>query len=487
MGKQTDRPLLELLRDYAASPAVPLHMPGHKRNTALLGEELPYAFDITEIDGFDNLHEAQGVLANGMARAAALYGSGRAFYLVAGSTAGILAGIRAATRPGDRVMVARNCHRSVYHALELCRLRPCYLTPPAIEGAGICGSIPVDQARKQLEECPDSRLVVVTSPTYEGVLSDVEGLARLCHERGIPLMVDEAHGAHLGWEPFPSGAVAAGADLVVHSLHKTLPSLTQTGLLHVSGRRIDPLEVERQLAVFQTSSPSYPLMASIDRCVRLMAGTGNQWMKDYAGRLARFDCRTASLRHLSIFGHTGKLPSEAFGFDPGKLLICCRGIILGASPLTGGRLADILRRDYRIEIEMASAAGVLAMTSLCDSDKTFERLAQALADIDNACAFQPKGLGTEQPLPPVPEQILPMEEALGAFHAFLPLEQCEGSVSAEYVWAYPPGVPLLAPGEKITDDFIRFVRRTIEQGVALHSTARRLPDALRVCASPTKG
>ena len=487
MGMQTDRPLLELLRNYAASPAVPAHMPGHKRNTALLGEELPYALDITEIDGFDNLHEADGILASGMTRAAALYGSGRAFYLVGGSTAGVLAGIRAATRPGDRVIVARNCHRSVYHALELCRLRPCYLTPPAIEGAGVCGSISADQVRKRLEEHPDARLVVVTSPTYEGVISDVEGLAQLCHEHGIPLMVDEAHGAHLGWEPFPSGAVAAGADLVVHSLHKTLPSLTQTGLLHVSGCRVDPLEVERQLAVFQTSSPSYPLMASIDRCVRLMAGPGRQWMKDYANRLACFDRQMTSLRHLSIFGHTGKLPLEAFGLDPGKLWICCRGGIFGALPLTGVRLAQILRRDYCIETEMASASGVLAMTSLCDSDETFERLARALTAVDSACTFRPKELGAEPPLPPVPKQILPMEEALGAAHAFLPLERCEGCVSAEYVWAYPPGVPLLAPGEAVTDDVIHFIRRTIEQGIILHSTARRLPDALRVCASAQKG
>ena len=274
MCPSSDRSLEETLLEYARSDLLPMHMPGHKRRGSPSGENLPFALDVTEVEGMDDLHDAHGILAEGMARAAALYGSDRAFYLVGGSTVGILAAIRAAVRPGDAVILARNCHRSVYHAAELCRLRPHYLMPSAELDFGVCASVSPDALARALEDCPDARLAVITSPTYEGVISDVAALASLCHKRGIPLLVDQAHGAHLGFGGLPAGAVAVGADLVVQSLHKTLPSLTQTALLHVSGNRIDSAAVERQLSVFETSSPSYPLMASIDRCVRRMDKQG---------------------------------------------------------------------------------------------------------------------------------------------------------------------------------------------------------------------
>ena len=303
-------------------------------------------------------------------------------------------------------------------------------------------------------------------------------------------MVDEAHGAHLGFGLFPTGAVAAGADLVVHSLHKTLPSLTQTGLLHVSGPRVDPLEVERQLAVFETSSPSYPLMASIDRCVQLMEGPGQEWMEAYAKRLERFDRQIAPLQYLRVLGHEDRpAHSSMFALDPGKLFICCQGVSWQGAPLTGVRLAGMLRTQYRLEPEMAGVAGVLAMTSLCDTDETLERLALALIEIDSSCTSWPEGAapgaGVRELslLLPPSEQVHPMEEALLAPQTHLPLEQCEGHIAAEYVWAYPPGIPLLTPGERITDDFVRFARQTIAQGGVLHSTTHGLPDTLRVCGS----
>lgn len=483
MAHTENKSLLQLLKAYAVGSNAPLHMPGHKRNTSLLGNDLPYAIDLTEIDGFDNLHEATGVLQQGMERAADLYGSNRTFYLVGGSTAGILAGIRAATRPGDRVLVGRNCHKSVYHALELCRLQPRYLMPPTLAEWNICGSISPTMVKEALSS--DIRLVVLTSPTYEGVLSDIASIARLCHEHGIPLLVDQAHGAHLGFGPFPSGAVAADADVVVHSLHKTLPSLTQTGLIHVDGSRIDPSEVERQLAVFQTSSPSYPLMASIDQCVRLMAESGPKWMTEYANRLENFDRRIACLQNLRVLGHTGRVEySEIFDLDPGKLFISCQGMDYDQTPLIGVRLAALLRSEYRIETEMASTAGVLAMTSLCDTKETLERLAKALCAIDRNCTPRSKKTNRNEessPLPPLPEQIKNIEQALLSTHTNLPLEQCVGQIAAEYVWAYPPGIPLLVPGEQITDDFLGFAHQTMAQGIALHSTSRGLPATLRTC------
>ena len=478
-----DRPLFQRLREYAAGPSAPLHMPGHKRNTRLLGDTLPYALDLTEIEGFDNLHEASGILAEGMTRAATLYGSDRAFYLVGGDTAGILAGIRAATRPGDRVLVARNCHRSVYHAIELCRLRPCYLCPPIDPMSGLCGSIPPQRVEEALRCCPGIRLVVLTSPTYEGVLSDIASIAQICHTHNIPLFVDEAHGAHLGFGPFGPGAVAAGADIVAHSLHKTLPSLTQTGLLHVSGPRIDPNEAERQLALFQSSSPSYPLMASIDRCVRLMAGPGQEWAEAHRRRLDTFDRALSGLKRLWSPGHADLWPHPVFfGLDPSKIYLSCRATFLDGHSLTGRRLAEILREEYQIETEMAAADGLLAMTSLCDEDETLHRFAHALCEIDRRCEGRLSGDASTRPDGmPSPIVLCSIEQALLASHDALPLNECPGRTAAEYVWAYPPGIPLLVPGEQITEAFVSSVLQTLERGIVLHSVSHGLPQTLRVC------
>ena len=237
--------LSESLQNYAQSDVYPFHMPGHKRKKILFPD--PYEMDITEIDGFDNLHHAEGILKEAQERAAALYGSKRCFYLVNGSTCGLLAAISAAAGRGDKVIVARNCHKAVYHALYLKELQAEYIYP-AITNHGIQGQITVEQVRKTLRENPDASAVILTSPTYEGIVSDVKKIAEVCHEQNIPLIVDEAHGAHLGFSGgFPENAVRLGADAVIMSLHKTLPSFTQTALLHLNSTPIDEKKGERYL------------------------------------------------------------------------------------------------------------------------------------------------------------------------------------------------------------------------------------------------
>ena len=243
--------------ERAVDGMYPLHMPGHKRRIAP-AEGLPYAWDVTEVPGTDDLHDASGILADAMARTARLFGAKRTWYLVNGSTCGILAGIRALAPHGSTIVAARNCHKSVFHAAELGELDVRWSTPPVEPEFGVFGSVPPQTVERALNEAPHARCVILTSPTYEGVVSDVAAIARICHARGVPLFVDEAHGAHLGLSPlFPGGALAAGADVVVQSAHKTLPSLTQTALLHIpEGSLADENEISRQLGIFETSSPS---------------------------------------------------------------------------------------------------------------------------------------------------------------------------------------------------------------------------------------
>lgn len=468
--------LLGRLTEYAQKDVCPMHMPGHKR-TGLGGEELPWQLDITEIDGFDNLHAAEGILADGMQLAAELYGSKRAFYLINGSTGGILAGIAAAAAPGSRVLMARGCHKSVYNAVELLGLRAAYLLPPTDEAFGVAGSVTPQMVEQGLNAHRDIRLVILTSPTYEGVISDVASIARVCHAHGVPLLVDEAHGAHLGFSPvFYGGAVKAGADIVIQSLHKTLPSLTQTALAHVSGDLVDPDEMARRLAMFETSSPSYLLMGSIHRCLRLVQERGEKLFAAWSARLRMLDERLNGLRYLRVLCHgvdTLRSHRGFWGFDPGKVVVSGR-----AAGLRGPQLMETLRTRYGIECEMAMGDYVLAMTSPADSDRAITRLCDALLAIDAECtAAQPIAFPA---LPGLPPQVVSVAEARRAGWQTVPLDKASGRVMAESLWAYPPGVPLAVPGEMCTAALVQAVRTLEQAGVRVYSDSGLLPDAVRV-------
>ena len=484
-------PLLEALARHSTGGPAPMHMPGHKRNTALA----PYLaalgadWDITEIHGFDDLHEAEGILKESMDRAARLWGAQRSFYLVNGSTCGILAGIRAAAGRGGKVILSRGCHKSVYHALELCGAVPVWLAPPVDESFGVLASITPEQVRAALAAHPDAKLLVLTSPTYEGVISDLAAICTAAHAAGVPVLVDEAHGAHLGLAPgWPAGAVAAGADVVVQSLHKTLPSLTQTGILHQQGDLIPAEALARQLGIFETSSPSYLLMASMDGCVDLLERKGGELFARWQAALASFDRAIAGLTRLRVLCHgadTLQKHPGLFAHDPGKLVISTRG-----TALTGPGLMARLREEFSIELEMASGDWAIAMTGLGDTEENLLRLARALVAIDKSLAACPMPPAAK-PLP-LPPAVLPVAQALELACEEVPLGACEGRVSAEYVWAYPPGIPLIVPGERVDRVFLDCCARLNRQGVRLHSTGGTMPRALRVliCAShstSTKG
>ena len=377
MTKSTLQQQLETL----SAARYPLHMPGHKRRVPPAPGLGCYAWDLTEIDGADDLHDADGILADAMARTAALYGARRCWYLVGGSTVGLLAGIRALAPFGSTVIAARNCHKAVYHAIELGQLTARWLTPPVDPQFGIYGSVRPADVAAALDAAPDARCVILTSPTYEGVLSDIRTIAEICHARGVPLLVDEAHGAHYlpfaaryGWR---GGAVAAGADLVVQSAHKTLPSLTQTAFLQLNGNLADPAGVERQLDVFETSSPSYPLMVSLDGCTRWLADEGEAAFAAWRARLDAFDAAVRDLKNTKILccgADALTAHPDFFAHDSGKILL-----------QIGAAGAAYLRADG-FEPEMVCGPNVLAMTSPCDDADALERLADVLHAWDKTAA-----------------------------------------------------------------------------------------------------
>lgn len=470
--------LWERLVQWEKSGALPFHMPGHKRNRTLAPflDALSAGLDVTEIPGFDDLHAPEEILKVAMERAAQLYGSEDAYFLVNGSTGGILAGIRAATRRGDRVLVSRACHKAVYHALELCSLRPVYLPQGILAEFGCPASLPPEQVEEALGAYPDIRLVILTSPSYEGVCSDVPSIVAAAHRRGIPVFVDEAHGAHLGLGGgFPPGAVAAGADLVVQSFHKTLPSLTQTAVLHRSGTLVSREEVTRQLGIFQTSSPSYLLLSSLEGCVSLLEQRGDELLQAWRRRLHRFEEGVYGLKHLHVL--SGK-ERGVFARDPSKIVIGTKG-----SSLSGLELSQRLRKEFGIQLEMASQFYAIAMTGMGDTNQAMEQLAQALLTIDGSC----QGGVDENPLLelPLPKSCLSMEEALmRPFHRCA-WEEAAGQLAAESIWAYPPGIPLLVPGEVISPTLLAALSQRKAVGVNLISTRGDLNQGIAVVDSDT--
>ena len=471
MTMQPESPLQKQLETLAAA-RTPLHMPGHKRRVRPAAGLGCAAWDMTEIDGADDLHEADGILADAMRRTAALYGSRRCWYLVGGSTVGLLAGVRALAPFGSEILVARNCHKAVYHALELGQLRAQYLLPPVDPAFGVYGSVQPADVQATLEQHKNIRCVVITSPTYEGVVSDIASIAKICHAHGVPLLVDEAHGAHylpfaepLGWQ---GGAVAAGADVVVQSAHKTLPSLTQTAFLQVNGTLADDAEIERQLDVFETSSPSYPLLVSLDGCTAWLAQQGRAAFAAWRKQLNDFDDAVRNFRHTPILCHgadTLQCHRDFYAFDAGKILL-----------RMGSRGAEFLRQNG-FEPEMVRGDDVLAMTSPCDAPDTLPRLAQVLQKWDDTAQKLPSPALT---LPQSGRAALPIGQAVLQGSQTLPMREAAGKISAEYIWAYPPGVPLLAPGEEITPQFLTAARNLQNAGTRLHHSRCTAPAQIAV-------
>ena len=540
--------LYEKLSSYAESDYYGFHMPGHKRNRNVTGVSLPYGIDITEIEGFDDLHHAKGFLKQAQERAAEVFHGEETCFLINGSTVGILSAVLGCTQRGDKILMARNCHKSVYHAVYMNELEAEYLYP--VFDRELNGEVRPEDVQRILEEeriiaekgkrtnsekekrvnserekRTDSemkkrvnsekktrissekekiRAVVITSPTYDGVVSDVARIAEIVHAYGIPLIVDEAHGAHFGFHPyFPENSNVKGADVVIHSIHKTLPALTQTALIHMNGIFADREKIKKYLHILQTSSPSYILMAGIDACVGWLGSEKKDAaFDDYVKLLKETRNQLKKLRHLQMI--------ETENFDFSKIVISVKG-----TRYSGRELYKLLLEKYHLQMEMAAGTYVLAMTSVGDIREGFQRLVQALHEIDGNLEKE-NGLplsGIDRNLEKENEPILsvidkklkeenprPLSESeltldsenggIGLTDAGLPrLEQvfssskaeqagkqnpesvcalpwscCCGKISMEYAYIYPPGIPLIVPGERISKEVIARIEEYSKMG-----------------------
>lgn len=443
--------LLEYLQKLQNSDEYPFHMPGHKRNGAVDFIQNPYGIDITEIEGYDNLYEAEGILEEAMKRAAKVCGAEETFFLVNGSTVGLLAAITGLTNPGDRILIARNCHKAVFHAMELRQLQAVYLHPDFIEDWDLQGKIDPQEVRRKLEQYPDIKAVVVTSPTYDGIVSPIKEIAEAAHRAGVPLIVDEAHGAHFPYdERFPQSAVQSGADVVIQSMHKTLPSFTQTALLHMKKGFANTGRIREYIGFYQTSSPSYLFMAGMDHCIALIEQKGSHLWDDFFTLREGFLQKIKGLSHIRLYLEN----------DPGKLVISVKN-----TNMTGQQLQEKLLREYHIQMEMAAKTYVLGIITMCDTKEGFDRLAKALTEIDQTIERLETVKNEYTEIFDREDVVYSLSEVRQIKKERIPLKKAENQIAADYINLYPPGIPLLVPGERIIRKHLVLIEEYAEKGM----------------------
>lgn len=454
---QNTTPLFDAVKYHVKRNAVPLQIPGHKHGHGLeeyrefVGENV-LRMDLNETRGIDLIWDPTRVMAGAEKLLAGALGASSAFFLINGTTSGVQAMIMSACRPGDQVIIPRNAHKSIFNGLILSGARPVYVPPEISDDLGIVLSISGESLKQAIRENPGARAVMVINPSYYGVAPDLRPIVEAAHESGMLVLADEAHGTHMHFHSyFPMSAMDAGADMSAASLHKTGGSMTQSSALLIGSGSIDPNYVRQVLNLTFTSSPSYVLLCSLDVARKQLATRGGQMLEQILDLVKWARDEINKIDGLFAPGKDYFAGLGGFGFDETKLIVNVKNI-----GLTGYEVEALLARDYNILIELADMYNILAVISLGERKEFLEAFVKALKDIaKNPVKKEIAGLDAIQFNP---EVVVPPREAFYTPKKSVPLEQSAGELAGEMIMVYPPGIPLVSLGEKITHDIIEYVK-----------------------------
>ena len=458
---QNHTPLFSTLKDvYAKRDIVPFHVPGHKRGHGVDKEFLdfmgvnPFSIDVTIFKMVDGLHQPKSCIKAAQDLAADAYGVKKSFFAVNGTSGAIQAMIMSVVKSGEKILVPRNVHKSVSAGIVLSGAEAIYMNPEIDEELGIAHGVKPQTVENMLKQNPDVKAVLIINPTYYGVATDIKKIADIVHSYDIPLIVDEAHGPHLHFhEDLPLSAVDAGADICCQSTHKILSAMTQMSLLHVNSDRVDVNRVQQILSLLHTTSPSYPLMASLDCARRQMATEGRELLDKTIKLAHKTRAEINRIPGMWSFGEEVIGREGIHAFDPTKLTITAKEL-----GLKGFELETLLVDDYNIQVELSDFYNVLALITIGDDEESVGKLIAALKDI--SARFLEEGREIEGELlrmPAIPEKILNPREAFYSDKNTVNFDESEGKICGELIMAYPPGIPIITPGERITRETIDYI------------------------------
>ena len=465
---QQDAPIFEALRKFRQMRVVPFDVPGHKRGrgnrelTEFLGESC-MSVDVNSMKPLDNLCHPVSVIKDAEELAAQAFGAANAFFMVGGTTSAVQAMIMYACKSGDKIILPRNVHRSAINSLILCDAVPVYVNPDVNPQLGIALGMSVEQVELAIKENPDAKAVLVNNPTYYGICSDLKKITEIAHAHGMLVLVDEAHGTHFYFgDGFPKTAMECGADIASVSMHKSGGSLTQSSFL-LMGSAVNPDYMRQVINLTQTTSASYLLLSSLDISRKRLALKGREIFEEtvHMAEYARYEIN--SIGGYYAFSKELINGSSIYDFDLSKLSIHTLSI-----GLAGIEVYDILRDDYDIQIEFGDIGNILAYISVGDRKQDIERLISALAEIKRVYGKSSAGMLSHEYINPIVAET--PRRAFYAEKRSLPLKETAGKVCSEFVMCYPPGIPILAPGELITPEIIEYIEYAKEKGCQMTGT-----------------
>ncbi|SET33825.1 arginine decarboxylase [Natronincola peptidivorans] len=469
---QTQTPLLDALLDYVKNDTVPFHVPGHKKGQGMVSKFKDFigtnvmAIDVTVFQQVDSLHKPTGVIKEAQTLAADANNADHTLFCVHGTSGAIQAMIMSVVGAGDKIILPRNVHKSVTAGIILSGAMPVYMQPEIDNNIGVALNVTPETVKTTLEQNSDAKAVLIINPTYYGVSTDIERIADIVHSYGIPLIVDEAHGPHLHFhDKLPISAMEAGADMCAQSTHKIIGSLTQSSMLQIKEGLIDVNRVKTMMNLLQTTSPSYILLASLDAARMQMATEGQEILSE-AIALAKY-ARTEinSINGLFCFGEEIVGKEGAYDFDPTKITITCKEL-----GITGHEMEKILAEKYFVQPEMSDLYNVLCVFSIGDTKEKVDTLIAALKEISKIYSNSDRTKLEIVDIPKIPLRVLSPRDAFNGGTVSILLEDSVGEISGEFLLAYPPGIPVLCPGEIITDEIIEYIETLKKAGLYVQGT-----------------